>query len=175
MDKKELNNLIIEIQEGNEHAFEKLYKVTNKSVFTFVYSFIKRKDIAEDLTQDTFIKIKRFIFSYKQNTNASAWILQVAKNVTLDHIKKYKKETTFDNAQIDVIDNNYSPDTSLFLHDLMNKYLSEEDRQIVLLHDVHGYKNREISKFLKLPLGTVLWKYNKAIKLLRKKYEEESR
>jgi len=173
MNKRELNNLIIEIQSGNEKAFEEFYKITNKSVFTFVYSFVKRKDIAEDLTQDTYIKVKRFIFSYKQNTNASAWLLQIAKNITLDYLKKYKSETNFDVSEIDIpSDKNSSPELRLYLHDLMNKYLSEEERQIILLHDVHGYKNREISKFLNIPLGTILWKYNKAIKVLRKKYEE---
>ena len=176
MDKKLLNTLLVQMQAGDESSFEKLYNLTNKSIFTFVYSFVKQRETAEDLMQETFIKIKRFIQSYKPNTNASAWMLQIAKNLAYDHIKKYKQEKNIDLSEIDPPANQtHSPDTSLFLHDLMNKHLSLEDKQIVLLHDVHGYKNREIAQFLNLPLGTVLWKYNKAVKLLRKKYEEESK
>ena len=176
MDKKILNNLLIDIQSGNELAFEKLFNYSNKSVFTFVYSFIKHKETAEDLTQDTFIKIKRFIYSYKPNTNPSAWILQIAKNISIDFIKKYKNETTIDISQFEIMDKkNNSPENNLLLHDILNKYLSIEDRQIVLLHDIHGYKNKEIAKFLNMPIGTVLWKYNRAMKLLKTKYKEESK
>ena len=176
MDKKILNDLLIDIQSGNELAFEKLFNYSNKSIFTFVYSFIKHKETAEDLTQDTFIKIKRFIYLYKPNTNPSAWILQIAKNISIDYIKKYKNETNIDISQFEIIDKKYnSPENNLLLHDLLNKYLSIEDRQIILLHDVHGYKNKEIAKFLNMPIGTVLWKYNKAMKLLKIKYKEESK
>lgn len=173
MDKKVLNDLLIKIQNGDEYAFEKLYELANKSVYTFVYSFVKQKETAEDLMQDTFIKIKKYCALYKENTNASAWILQIAKNTSLDYIKKYKRETNFDESEIDVPCETPSLDNNLFLHNIMNKYLSSEERQIILLHDIHGYKNKEIAKFLSLPLGTVLWKYNSAIKKLRKKLKEE--
>ena len=173
MDKRRLNELLVSIRDGNEVAFEELYNFSNKSVFMFVYSFVKSKEAAEDITQEAFIKIKKFIQSYRPNTNGSAWMLQIAKNLALDYIKKYKNETNIDLAGYDLPNKqSSSPELGLILHDLMNRYLTIEERQIVLLHEVHGYKSREIAKFLNMPLGTVLWKYNKAIKCLKNKYKE---
>ena len=51
--------------------------------------------------------------------------------------------------------------------------LSDEERRIVLLHTVSGFKHREIAKFLELPLSTVLSKHNRALKKLRKIYGGE--
>lgn len=172
MDKKLLDNLIQQMQNGDDSVFEEFYNLTNKGIFTFVYSYVKQKETAEDITQETYIKIRRNLFSYKPNTNPSAWILQIAKNLALDNIKKYKKESDINSNNVD-IPTHTSPDNSLFLHDLMNRHLSEIDRQIILLHDIHGYKNREIANFLNIPLGTVLWRYSKAMKLLQQKYKEE--
>ena len=61
----------------------------------------------------------------------------------------------------------------LYLHNLINRVLSENDREIFILHALYGYKNKEIAKFLNMPLGTVLWKYNRAIKVLKEKIKEE--
>ena len=54
----------------------------------------------------------------------------------------------------------------------MTRSLSAEEKEIVLLHAVWDYKHREIAKMLSLPLGTVTWKYKKALKKLKKEWEE---
>lgn len=91
MDKKVLNNLIDKIKLGDENSFAEFCELTNKGVFLFVYSFVKQKETAEDLTQETYIKVRRNILAYHSNTNSTAWLLQIAKNLALDYLKKYKK------------------------------------------------------------------------------------
>ena len=174
MDKNLLNNLIEKIKFGDEDSFTVFYDVTNKEIFSFVYTFVKHKETAEDLTQETFIKIRQHIQTYKSNTNPSAWFFQIAKNLALDYLKKYSKQTNIDITEIEIVDKKKnSADDKLFLHDIMNKYLSQDEREIFLLHVIHGYKHREIAKFLNQPLGTILWKYNTAKKTLKQKIKEE--
>ena len=73
---------------------------------------------------------------------------------------------------MDIYPQEGTPSNKLFIYQLINNNLSLIDRQIVILHIIHGYKNREIAKFLNLPLGTVLWRYNKSIKVLKEKIKE---
>lgn len=176
MDKKYLDSLICQLQGGSEEAFERFYIETNKSLFSFVYLVVRNYQDAEDIVQETFIKIKRNCGLYKPGTNPTAWIYQIAKNLSLDHLKKKKFEAPLlENEEISPVAEDISSGKvqNLYLHDLLIKNLEEEDRQIVLLHVVDGYKHREIAKILDLPLGTVLWKYNRALKILKNKIKEE--
>ena len=175
MNKRELNELVAKIQEGDEYSFSLLYNETYKGVFSFIYSIILNYEDSEDLMQETFIKIRQNIQSYKLGTNVSSWMLQIAKNLTIDFLRKEKKKNT---TTLECIENvipakESNIEQKIYLHDKLNEYLPEIERQIVILHIINGYKNREIAKLLKIPLGTVLWKYNRAMKILKEKLEEE--
>lgn len=174
MDKILLNDLLEKIKMGDEDSFTLFYDATNKKIFSFVYTFVRHKETAEDLTQETYIKIRQGIQTYRENSNPSAWFFQIAKNLALDYLKKYSKQTNIDITEIEIVDKKKNEtDNKLFLHDMMNKYLSQDEREIFLLHVVHGYKHREIAKFLNQPLGTILWKFNTAKKTLKQKIKEE--
>ena len=176
MNKRELNELVAKIQEGDEFSFTLLYNETYKGVFSFIYSMISNYEDTEDLMQETFIKVRQNIQSYKLGTNFSSWMLQIAKNLTIDFIRREKKQNTI---TLDFIENMASSNDAnieqkLYLHNKLNECLPEVERQIVILHIINGYKNREIAKLLNLPLGTVLWKYNRAMKILKNNLKEEN-
>lgn len=122
--------------------------------------------------QETYIKVKSNADKYLIGTNVLAWMFQIAKNLCMDYLKKRNAHKT-ENIDGLVVEKNYELEKSMYVHDLLNRHLEETDRQIVLLHVLSGYKNREIAQILNIPLGTVLWRYNKAIKHLMKKIKEE--
>ena len=172
MTKQEINNLLVQIQQQDENSFNKLYEIMHKGIFAFAYSYVQSKEDAEDIMQDTFIKVKINCQSYIPKTNASAWIIQIAKNLCLDFLRKKSRVILTDNEIVGQEKfENQSKDFEMM--NLLNVTLDEIDRQIVVLHVVFNYKAREISKMMNIPLGTVLWKYNKSIKLLNKKLKEE--
>ncbi|MBR2974190.1 MAG: hypothetical protein IKC47_00400, partial [Clostridia bacterium] len=65
MNKLMLNLLIYRVKQGDEDAFDKLYQQTHKGVFSYVYSIVQNYHVAEDITQDTFIKVKLNVHSYR--------------------------------------------------------------------------------------------------------------
>jgi RNA polymerase sigma factor (sigma-70 family) len=172
VNKSELNKLMLKVQTGDEVDFELLYNETYKGVFSFIYSYTKNYHTSEDLLQDTYIKIRLNAQQYRKDTNVLAWILQIAKNVSLDYLRKQSKQQTCELNE-EIVSSQEDITKSLYVHDLLNKYLEDDSRQIVLLHLEYGYKNREIAQILEIPLGTVLWKYNLAMKILKEKLKED--
>ena len=176
MDRTELDYLFTKLMHGDEDAFEKIYKETKRGVFSFVYSICNDYYTAEEMMQDTYIRIRSAINTYKPGGNALAWMFTIAKNLTLNEIAKRKKE-----VPTDLEDPSLGPamtytmpeEEDQTLVNLVKKVLNEEEQQIVMLHVISGFKHKEIAEMMKKPLGTVLWAYNNALKKLKKAYEKE--
>ncbi|MGD9901323.1 MAG: RNA polymerase sigma factor [Spirochaetales bacterium] len=168
LDKNLLENNMQKMQTGSEEAFEVVYNITRKKVFFVILSIIKDYGLAEELMQDTYIKIRQTIGSYKIDTNASAWIITIAKNIAINAYNRRKHEVISADAENEYLFYSKTEETvlnNMMLKKLLN-HLDEDERQIVILYSM-GYKHREIAKELQKPLGTVLWIYNKAIKKLK--------
>ena len=172
MDKKELDLCLQEVAKGDNSAFEKLYKDTVKGIFAFIYGFCENYHTAEDLTQTVYLKVKANISKYNAGTDARAWLFQIAKYTTLNEIKKIKREVVASDEQTGRFEaKSYEmQDSPVF--DAINSVLDAKERQIVIMHVLWGFKHREIADILSLALGTVLWKYNVAIKKLQTKLRE---
>lgn len=172
LDKKELDLCLQEVAKGDNSAFEKLYKDTVKGIFAFIYGFCENYHTAEDLTQTVYLKVKANISKYNAGTDARAWLFQIAKYTTLNEIKKIKREVVASDEQTGRFEaKSYEmQDSPVF--DAINSVLDAKERQIVIMHVLWGFKHREIADMLSLALGTVLWKYNVAIKKLQTKLRE---
>lgn len=172
MDKHILEKNMQLMQTGSEEAFEKVYNLTRKQVFYTIFAIIKDYSLAEELMQDTFIKIRQTINKYKPNTNAYAWIITVARNLSINAYNKRKREVIVEPENNDFIFNTATGNAeeeivnNLLLKKLLEK-LTLEERQVILMHDVLGFKHKEIAQELNKPLGTVLWFYNKTMKKLK--------
>lgn len=164
------------MKKGDEKAFANLYEETKKGVFSYLYSICNNYERAEDLMQDTYIKVRQNIQSYQQGTNPLAWIIQIAKNLAFNDLKKARREQLTDFNSFDIADNTTVEEKAdSYVFDTINRELSSDEAQIVLLHIISGFKHREIAEIVDKPLGTVLWSYNNSIKKLKKilKKEEE--
>ena len=119
----------------------------------------------------TFIKkgssIKLNISKYKKGTNGRAWILQIAKNLALDTLRKRYRTDNIDDVVIP-----YEDQPMGEISDVMKKTLSLEEERIVTLHVLWGYKHREIAQILEIPVGTVTSKYKRAIKKMQDALKE---
>ncbi|MCD8372623.1 MAG: RNA polymerase sigma factor [Clostridia bacterium] len=161
MTTKEADALMQKIAHGDNDAFCEFYNLTVKGVFSFAYSYLGNREDAEDVTQSAYLAVKRKAYTYQSGTNARAWLLQIVKNLALDELRKRRRtgELTEERA------GEFTDNTAL---SYMLAELSDEEREIVVLHVFWGYRHREIAKLLNKPLGTITWKYNAEVKKLEK-------
>lgn len=169
-----LEKYIKDISFGNKDSLSDLYNVTKTSVYGFALSILKDLHEAEDVFQEVYIKIYENASFYQANGKPLAWILTITKNLALMRLRK--KRNHMDLAELNEIlaDNKGVNDTETqMLISTVFKYISDEERNILILHSVSGFKHREIAKMLGIPLSTVLSKYNRAIKKIKKRMGED--
>lgn len=165
----EMDKLLRKIAAGDNAAFEELYAKTSRGVFAFLHTYLQNYADTEDAMQTVYLKIKTGIASYQAGTNGRAWILQIAKNHALNELKKRKPTTPLDDVELVAKEETLAENGVM---EAMERALSAEERRIVTLHVLWGYKHREIGKILGLPTGTVTSKYKRSIEKLRKALKE---
>lgn len=157
-------------------ALEELYNLTERTLYAYTLSIVKNHDETLDLMQETYIKIMSSAHLYKPMGKPLAWIFTIAKNLYLSKIRKMKREINMDSIEVeDDVRFSYvsDRDDKLVLETALN-VLTEEERQIVLLHAVSGMKHREIAESIGLKLSTTLSKYHRALKKIREHLTEGS-
>ncbi len=165
-------NLIIRMAASDGAAFRELYQQTSGVVYGFAMSILRNKHDAEDVMHDAFIKIYQSAVTYKASGNPMAWILTIVRNLCLNRIRAGKvcEELSEYDDLAGVSDDSETALDRIVLETAMS-VLDAEERQIVVLHAMAGFKHREIAEALDLPTGTILSKYNRALKKIRKDME----
>ena len=153
------------IAAGDMSSFDALYAETKGMVYYIALSILKERSLAEDVMQTCYLKILRHADKFKAGTNAAAWIGRIAKNEALDVLRRRKREHLVDVAESEHLFPTYSVDESGLI-DLAKKVLKGGEFAVVMLV-AEGYKRREIAHMLQIPLPTVTWRYNQAIKKLQ--------
>jgi RNA polymerase sigma factor (sigma-70 family) len=175
-DAKKLDLYIERIAKYDKDALAGLYHMTSASVYSFALSLLKNIQDAEDVLHDTYLQVYKTAASYKSMNKPLAWILTIARNLSLMKLRNRKKIVDSKpqdwNSAFEAIPSVTAEDR-LVLVSCMDK-LTDEERQIIMLHTVSGYKHREVAGFLKIPLSTALSKYHRAIKKLRILLSEEN-
>ena len=164
-----LDEYISRLSNGDKSALADLYCGVSSSIYSYALSVLKNRCDAEDVLQDTLIEIWRAAPGYKRMGKPMAWIITIAKNLCMMTLRSRSKisDEPFDLFGTAADNPTLNSDDKLVINECVEK-LSDEERQIVILHSVSGLKHREIAQILELPLPTVLSKYNRAIKKLRK-------
>lgn len=157
------------VADGSEEAFHCLYENTVRAVYGYILSFLKHPQDAEEVMQETYLKVWTLAGSYEPQGKPLAWIFTIARNLCLMRFRQQKHyaETSIyelgEQEPGEVCREIELAPEKLVLLEVLSK-LKEEERQIVLLHEAGGLKHREIAENLELPLPTVLSKYRRAIK-----------
>jgi len=154
------------ISNGDKKAFEELYRDLNTPIFTIIYRVTWDMTMSEDILQEVFLKLFLLLPS-PLIKNPRAYIFQMARNLAIDSKRKQLQNISLD----EIADTLSHPIDGLSMRvdvDDALKSLPTQECEIVNLHIIGGMKFREISDLLKIPLGTVLWKYQKAIGKLQK-------
>jgi len=81
---------MLEFRNGSRSAFETLMKKYYSRILNFIYRFVANKEIAEDLTQEVFLRVFRFGHRYKPKSKFQTWLYTIAKNICLNELRKNK-------------------------------------------------------------------------------------
>ena len=172
--------LIKQFQAGDRSAFNELVHRYKHKILNFLYRFMHDMDAAEDLAQETFLKVYLKKDSYKEISKFSTWLYTIASNLAKTELRKLKRRKTFSISQITKSDkeHNYFIDDgpaktqildrneNNLLHESIHK-LDKDFRTIIILREIQELSYDNISKILKLPLGTVKSRINRGKLKLR--------
>lgn len=164
-----LDTWLAEIADGQSSSLAALYHQTSAAVYGFALSILKNTHDAEDVLHDCYVSVYSAAPTYHSCGKPMAWILTITRNLCMQKLRGNRKisdvpqedwEPYLDSRET------LSPEDRVLLSQCMLQ-LSDEERQIVTLHSVAGFKHREIADMLELPLPTVLSKYSRALKKLK--------
>lgn len=150
-------------------AFERLYNISERTMYAYIMSIVKNHDDTLDIMQDTYLKIRSAAHLYKPMGKPLAWMFTIAKNIARNRFRLEERTVTSEGLNLETkmefayIEN---PIDRIVLESALT-ILSEEERKIVLLYAVTGLKHKEIASNLGIPLSTALSKYRRALKKLR--------
>ena len=160
--------------QGNSAALERIYRRTKPALYAYLLSVLKNRTDAEDALQDTYVGIFQAASRYQPGGRSKSWIFTIARNQAMMRFRDQKRFAQDGESILELYpteDHSAQAQDRLALETAL-QILSREDCQIIMLHAVAGFRHREISQLLELPLGTVLSKYNRSIKQLKKKLTE---
>ena len=162
------------VGQGDPEAFEGLYRSTEKAVYALALSILRNPHDAEDIVQETYLKVRAAAHLYVPQGKPLAWLFTITKNLCRDLLRgQSRTEAAPDGAEDDLRFSYVSDPTDRLVLEAALKALGEEERQVVLLHAASGLKHREIARDLGLPLSTVLSRYSRALKKLQRYLTEE--
>ena len=171
--------LIKQFQEGDRQSYNELVFRYKDKILNFLYRFVYDMDLAEDLAQETFLKVYLKKDSYREISKFSTWMYTIASNLAKTELRKIKRRKTYSISEISDVDREVNffvqdenPDDKLddnesnILHESIFE-LEEDFRTIIILREIQELSYENISKILKLPLGTVKSRINRGKLKLR--------
>ena len=160
---------ITEIASGNKKALERVYNEYGRMILSVAYQITGDVGEAEDVLQDTMIRILRLSHTYKKGTNPKAWVLKVTKNSAVDKIKEKKHTLSLEEiSEKEKAQSAFEPQTleQIMLRDALNT-LSDEEKLIVKLRIYAGLSHSEIANVIEKNTVSVRKKYQRALEKLK--------
>ena len=128
-----LDKYIKKFINGDASAFDEIYNRTRKSVYYVAFSVLRDKALAEDVMQTTYMRVLKNIHGYTLGTNASAWIVKIAKNEAINVKKVRMREQSVDEYENLSLFGACEPDTYGELIDLAKRLLADDEFSVLLL------------------------------------------
>lgn len=172
--------------EGNERAFEELLNRHKNKIYTSIYLFVKERSLAEDIFQDTFIKIIDTLRKGKYNEEGKfvQWAMRIAYNMCVDNFRRSKRKPTvsptdefdifsiLETNETNAEDKIIQSQTHSKLRSLVDQ-LPEEQREVVILRHYAEMSFKEIASLTRVSINTALGRMRYALINIRKMVEEK--
>ena len=161
------------VGDGDMAALEELYVQTEKAVYALALSLLRNPDDAQDVTQEVYLKVRAAAHLYVPQGKPLAWLFTITRNLCRDLQRAQRADQAPEDMDNDPRLSYVSDPTDRLVLEAALKALGDDERQVVLLHAVSGLKHREIAQSLGQPLSTVLSRYNRALKKMKRCLTDE--
>ncbi|HEX7344374.1 MAG TPA: sigma-70 family RNA polymerase sigma factor [bacterium] len=174
--------LIAQFQGGELSAFEEIVGRYQGQLINFVGRLLNDRNTAEDIVQETFLRVYRNKHRYKEIARFSTWIYTIAGNLARTELRRRKIRNFFSISQRGETEKDYEiPDSEInveksveggMVRDLIMKEVMQLPiyfREVIILRDLQDLSYEEISVILKVPLGTVKSRVNRGRSQIQKR------
>jgi RNA polymerase sigma-70 factor, ECF subfamily len=172
-----IGDLVREIGEGSREAFMTIVKAYQQRVFITAFSICRNREDALDIVQETFLRLHQKAGLFKQGNSFQGWLLQITKNLCIDHYRKnVKNKKEFESpASLDDLRLAAPPDPSVSpaaeLKDVFARCIDKlagRQRMVFVMRHINELRYDEISETMNISVGTVKSLHFKAVQNLRK-------
>ncbi|MGQ9650030.1 MAG: RNA polymerase sigma factor [Phycisphaerae bacterium] len=190
MDAVVLDDLIRRARQRDSAAFETLVEIYSPRLYGYFYRLTGRREDAEDLLQEVFVRVVRMIGRYEHDSRFDAWLFRIATNLVRDRVRRQRRSADAgasggrqDEAGIleDVADAEADrPDDVLETTEQVDrlqwalKQLPEAEREVILLRHFSQMSFREVAEAMGTPLGTALARAHRGLAKLRRLMNEHA-
>ncbi|RLD57456.1 MAG: RNA polymerase subunit sigma-24 [Bacteroidetes bacterium] len=180
-------DLVKQFIDGNQLSLETLINRHKKRVYTYIFLIVKKQHLAEDIFQDTFIKVIKSLRQgkYKDEGRFVSWVLRIAHNLVIDYYRKEKHLKVYSNddneidifnsqkfsektIEEDIISDQISQEVKLLIEEL-----PEDQKEVIILRHYAGLSFKEIAEQTNVSINTALGRMRYALINLRKLIEEK--
>ncbi len=187
MTKKSDQELVQRFLKGEQAGIEELINRHKDKVYTYILLIVKNQQLAEDIFQDTFIKVIKSLLNgkYRENGRFASWVIRIAHNLIIDHFRKQKQVNTFSNDDYEsdifnsrkfseknvedtIIQDQITTDVRMLIDEL-----PEEQKQVILMRHYGGLSFKEIAEQTNVSINTALGRMRYALINLRKIIERK--
>ncbi len=166
--------LIARFQLGDVQAFDILVRRYKDQLLNFIYRFVGNRSDAEDIVQETFLRVYKNKHYYKEIAKFSTWVYTIAGNLAKTELRRRKRHKIFsvsnfinEERDYDIPDKEHSPEKkvdSSIQEAIIQKAIEKlpiKFKEVIILRDIQGFAYEEISQILNIPLGTVKSRVNR--------------
>ncbi len=165
---KRADKALRELAKGNMDGLSELYDLYSRLILSVAYTIVNNYTDAEDVLQDVMILLCRYAPSYKADTSPRAYVMAITRHRAIDLIRKRKNDLSTD--EIGDVPYRDGELAAVEVLDLLSG-LSEEEKQIVILHLYAGLSHRQVAEIVELTPSATEKKYQRALAKLKKQYE----
>jgi len=179
--------LITSYVSGNERSIELLILRHKSKVYSYISLYIRNRDLADDIFQDTFLKVIQSVKAgkYVDNGKFLSWVMRISHNLIIDHFRRIKQMNTIsnDNYESDLFNSKSFAEDNVeddmirkqIHHDVrkMISHLPDDQREVVVLRHYAGLSFKEIADITDVSINTALGRMRYALINMRKLMEEK--
>jgi RNA polymerase sigma-70 factor (ECF subfamily) len=166
--------LIAKFQQGDVQAYDVLVRRYKDQLLNFIYRFVGNRSDAEDIVQETLLRVYKNKHMYKEIAKFSTWVYTIAGNLAKTELRRRKRHKIFsvsnfvnEERDYDIPDKAHSPEKqvdSTIQEAIIQKAIEKlpvKFKEVIILRDIQGFAYEEISQILDIPLGTVKSRVNR--------------